>query len=216
MRVLRCGDRAALVEVDDLAAVLRLYNALRHDPPEGVTQLVPAARTVLVGFDPDSVGFERLADRLAERRDCGPAAAGGAAPATASPAVEVPDVEVPVRYDGQDLAEVAELTGLSEREVVARHTGGTHTVGFCGFAPGFAYIHGLDPALRVRRRDTPRTRVPAGAVALADGFTGVYPRESPGGWQIIGRTRLRVWDPDRDPPAVLAPGTRIRFVAVRR
>jgi 5-oxoprolinase (ATP-hydrolysing) subunit B len=95
-------------------------------------------------------------------------------------------VEVPVPYDGEDLDDVAQLTGMSPREVVARHCAGEHIVAFCGFSPGFAYITGLDPALRVPRRPSPRTKVPAGAIALADQFTGVYPRTSPGGWRIIG------------------------------
>jgi KipI family sensor histidine kinase inhibitor len=121
-------------------------------------------------------------------------------------------VEVPVHYDGPDLAQVAQLTGLDEAEVVRRHTGGDYRSGFCGFAPGFAYLTGLDPALHVPRRDDPRTRVPAGSVALADEFTAVYPRDSPGGWQLVGHSDIVLWDVERDPPALLAPGTPVRFV----
>jgi KipI family sensor histidine kinase inhibitor len=126
------------------------------------------------------------------------------------------EVVVEVRYDGEDLEEVASLTGLSSSEVVARHVGGAYVSAFCGFAPGFAYLTGLDPSLRVARRDSPRTRVPAGAVAIADEYTAVYPRESPGGWRIIGHTSTPVWDLAADPPTLLAPATRVRFVQVDR
>ncbi len=119
---------------------------------------------------------------------------------------------MPVRYDGPDLARVAELTGLDEAEVVERHTAGDYRSGFCGFVPGFAYLTGLVESLYVPRRDDPRTKVPAGSVALADEFTAVYPRDSPGGWQLIGHTDITLWDSDRDPPALLAPGTPVRFV----
>ena len=115
----------------------------------------------------------------------------------------------------QDLAEVAAISGLSQEDVVARHLRPEYQVAFCGFAPGFAYIVGGDPALRVPRRRNPRTAVPAGSVALADEFTGVYPRQMPGGWQLIGRTDAVLWDLDRDPPALLPPGTRVRFVEGR-
>ena len=114
-------------------------------------------------------------------------------------------------YDGPDLAEVARLTGLGEDEVVAAHAGTPWRVAFGGFAPGFAYLVGGDPRLQVPRRDEPRTRVPAGAVGLAGEFSGVYPRESPGGWQLIGRTDAVMWDLDRDPPALLAAGLTVRF-----
>jgi KipI family sensor histidine kinase inhibitor len=120
-----------------------------------------------------------------------------------------------VRYDGEDLPEVARMCGLTEREVAVRHLEATYLVAFCGFAPGFAYLTGGDPVLRVPRRADPRTRVPAGAVGLADEFTGVYPRPMPGGWQLIGRTDAVLWDLGREPPALLLPGTRVRFVERR-
>jgi KipI family sensor histidine kinase inhibitor len=125
-------------------------------------------------------------------------------------------VELPVTYDGPDLAEVAELTGMTVADVVARHTGATYTVAFGGFIPGFAYLVGLDPALRVPRRPSPRERVPAGSVAMADEFTAVYPAATPGGWRLLGTCTTTMWDLDRDPPALLTPGTSVRFVAVRR
>jgi KipI family sensor histidine kinase inhibitor len=199
LRVLPCGERAVLLELDGLDAVLGLHAALEADRPEGVEELVPAARTLLVAFDPARTGAERLSEALrAVRFQPG-------APVTGEL------VEVPVTYDGEDLEEVASLAEMSAEEVVRRHRDGEYVAAFCGFAPGFAYLDGLDEALHVPRRDSPRTRVPAGAVALADRFTAVYPRASPGGWRLIGRTELGLWDVSRDPPAVLVPGTRVRF-----
>jgi KipI family sensor histidine kinase inhibitor len=165
-----------------------------------VTELVPAARTLLVAFDRAATDAARLESALRERRW-----RPGAPP-------DGPLVEIPVTYDGEDLDAVAEHAGLDPREVVARHAAGRYVAAFCGFAPGFAYLTGLDERLHVRRRETPRTRVPAGSVAVADRFTAVYPRASPGGWQLIGRTNVALWDTHRDPPAVLVPGTRVRFV----
>jgi KipI family sensor histidine kinase inhibitor len=200
VRLLPCGERAVLAEVEDLAAVLGLHAALEAAALDGVVELVPAARTVLVAFDPArtdaaAVGAEvRALDWRPGARENGPL------------------VEVPVVYDGEDLDDVASLAGISREEVVRRHLGGEYVAAFCGFAPGFAYLDGLDPALRVPRRDSPRTRVPAGSVAIADRFAAVYPRESPGGWQLLGRTSLSLWDVAEDPPARLVPGTHVRFV----
>jgi KipI family sensor histidine kinase inhibitor len=200
VRLLPCGERAVLAEVDDLGAVLGLHAALEAAGLDGVVELVPAARTVLIAFDPGrtdatAVGSEvRALDWRPGAREDGPL------------------VEVPVRYDGDDLDAVASLAGISREEVVRRHLAGSYVAAFCGFAPGFAYLDGLDPALRVARRDSPRTRVPAGSVAIADRFAAVYPRESPGGWQLLGRTSLSLWDVAADPPARLVPGTRVRFV----
>ncbi|MCP3426914.1 urea amidolyase family protein [Rothia sp. AR01] len=136
-------------------------------------------------------------------------------PGTAGPRAGAPETVIPVRYDGEDLAEVAALTGLSPEEVVARHVAPRYTVAFTGFAPGFAYLSGGDTALTVPRRSTPRPRIPAGSVGLAGAFSGVYPRESPGGWQLIGRTGHRMWDLGREQPAALLPGAAVRFEAVR-
>jgi KipI family sensor histidine kinase inhibitor len=203
VRALAAGASAVLIELDSLDQVMGLDTALRRTPPVGTVDLVPAARTVLVIFDPARTSAERVVADISGR-PIGPATER-----------EGPLVEVPVAYDGEDLAEVAALSGLSERDVVARHVGPEYRVAFCGFAPGFAYIAGGDPALRVPRRRSPRTAVPAGSVALADEFTGVYPRQMPGGWQLIGRTDAVLWNLDRDPPALLPPGTRVRFVEER-
>jgi KipI family sensor histidine kinase inhibitor len=197
------GTSAVLIELDSLEQVIGLDAALRSTPPAGTVDLVPAARTVLVIFDPAATTAERVAADVAGRQITSVEERAG------------PLVEVPVVYEGEDLAEVAELSGLTEEEVIARHLQPEYRVAFCGFAPGFAYIVGGDPALRVPRRHSPRTAVPAGSVALADEFTGVYPREMPGGWQLIGRTDAVLWDLDRNPPALLPPGTTVRFVRER-
>jgi len=200
VRLRPAGERGLLVEVEDLETVHRLHAALRELGPPGVAELVPGYRTVLIVADPERAGvLDELAARLPglELPPAG-AVAGGT-------------VEVPVTYDGQDLPEVARLTGLAAEEVVRRHTEPEYTVAFLGFSPGFPYLVGLDPALEVPRRDTPRTSIPAGSVGLAGNQTGIYPTASPGGWQLIGRTDVTLFDPGRDPPALLAPGARLRF-----
>ncbi|MFE4517661.1 allophanate hydrolase subunit 1 [Kitasatospora sp. NPDC056783] len=205
MDILRYGSRALLVEVRDLDEAARLHTALRRDPLPGVLELVPAARTVLLRYDPRTTGPDRLTTALRAVDLRTAATAATAAPSGSG------SVEIPVRYDGADLAEVAELCGLTVTQVIARHCAATYRVAFCGFAPGFAYLTGTDPALRLPRRAVPRTRVPAGAVAVADEFTGVYPRESPGGWHLLGTTGTSLWNPQADPPTPLTPGTAVRF-----
>lgn len=201
---LRCGREAVLAEVDDLDQALALYAALRTAALPGVVDLVPAARTVLIRLDPAVTSPEQVRKATAGLPLDGPRRAGAGT------------VEIPVRYDGPDLADVARHTGLSPDEVVARHTGSRWTVAFAGFAPGFGYLTGGDPRLDVPRRDSPRTRIPAGSVGLAGRFSGVYPSDSPGGWQLIGRTTLRLWDLDRPEPALLVPGAEVVFTAVDR
>jgi KipI family sensor histidine kinase inhibitor len=200
-RIRPYGDRALLVELADTDHVVAWVDALREHGVPGVADVVPAAETVLVLAEEDEdVRVLRKALREVQ-------------PSTArSTAAEGDVVEISVRYDGPDLADVARLTGLSEDEVVAAHTGMTWRVAFGGFAPGFAYLVGEDDRLHVPRRDSSRTAVPAGAVGLAGDYSGVYPRESPGGWQLIGTTDARMWDLDRDPPALLSPGASVRFV----
>ncbi len=197
MRVRRCGESALLVETDE---VLGWYAALTARPLPGVVDVVPAARTLLVRYA--DVDVDALVARLSEVAPAEPAAVGGA------------PVTIPVRYDGEDLAAVAEAAGMSEDEVVSVHTGADYRVAFTGFAPGFGYLTGLDPRLHLPRRETPRTRVPAGAVAVAGEFTGVYPRPSPGGWHLLGSTTAPLWDPARETPALLRPGAAVRFSAV--
>ncbi len=200
MRFLPVNVDAVLVELDDLAQTLALFASLQAVPIAGIEELVPAARTVLVRFRPAATDAARLAEAM-RGRDL----------ATTAPAPRR-RIEIPVHYDGEDLAEVAERLGMAPDEVVRRHTGSDYAVAFTGFAPGFAYLTGGDPALDVPRRSVPRTRIRAGAVGLAGGFSGVYPRESPGGWQIIGTTDTPMWDLARPVPALLQPGDAVRFV----
>ncbi len=202
MRLLPCGDVGLLVELPGLDEVLALHAELAAEPLPGLADLVPAARTLLVRIDPARTTVADAARAVAQERTRPQQRAASAL------------VEVPVRYVGPDLAEVGRLTGLGERGVVEAHTAQPWTSAFAGFAPGFGYLVGSDDRLRVPRRPTPRTKVPAGSVGLAGEFSGVYPRESPGGWQLIGRTELRMWDLERDPPALLQPGVQVRFVAV--
>lgn len=203
MRFLANGRSGLLVECADLDEVIALAGALRASLPAGVADIVPAARTVLLDFDSRVTSHARLADAVR------------ALPLGAISHEAAGEVTLGVVYDGADLPDIAALTGLTPAEVVRRHLDATYTVAFVGFAPGFAYLVGGDPALNVPRRMTPRTRVPAGSVGLAGEFSGVYPREGPGGWQLLGRTDARIWDLDRTPPALLAPGTRVRFVALQ-
>jgi KipI family sensor histidine kinase inhibitor len=194
------GAFGVLAEVDDLSTVHRLASAVHAADLPGLVEVVPGYRTLLV-----TAGSAADLTRVRE----------------ALPALDLPQVEevrarlveVPVVYDGADLPEVAALTGLSEAEVVRRHTAPDYLVAFLGFAPGFPYLVGLDPALHVPRRRTPRTSVPAGSVGLAGPQTGIYPQPTPGGWQLIGRTQTVLFDVSREPPALLAAGDRLRFVA---
>ena len=195
MRLVTVGDDAVLVEVDDPRTAAALAAWVRAGGVAAL-EVVPAATTVLLdGVDPDVV-----------RAALGGWSGGGAVPTG-------PLVTIPVTYDGPDLGFVAERWRCSEEEVVRRHTSIELTSVFCGFAPGFAYLSGLPTSWAVPRLASPRPRVPAGAVALADRWGAVYPRASPGGWRIIGTTSLELWDAQQDPPALLAPGTRVRFEA---
>ena len=198
VRVLPYGDRALLVEVADLAEVAAVRSALARSPLPGQLDLVPAARTVLVVLDRPPAEFDVAALR---RLSLEPPPADD----------DVPVVELPVVFDGPDLDDVAELTGRSVPDFVDALTAAELTVAFGGFAPGFGYLTGLPEDLHVPRRSTPRTKVPAGAVGLAGPFAGAYPQASPGGWQLVGRTDAALFDVDRDPPALLSPGTRVRF-----
>lgn len=199
MRFLPVGPTAFLVELPDLAATLALFASLSGQPLDGVRDIVPAARTLMLRFgsraNASDLAAALLTRTLSERE------AGGTRM-----------VEIPVVYDGADLAEVAELLGTTTAEVIRRHTEAEYGVAFTGFSPGFAYLFAPEADLAVPRRQTPRTHIPAGAVGLAGEFSGIYPRESPGGWQIIGTTPLEMFDPAREPASLLAPGDRVRFV----
>jgi KipI family sensor histidine kinase inhibitor len=192
MKTLPVGRDAVLVEVTTSEEAVSLASWARA---RGLAQdVVPGAETVLLDGVSDRDGLD------------------GVLAGWESTAVEPrPLIEVPVSYDGPDLDHVAERWGCSVDEVVARHQATAFVSAFCGFAPGFAYLSGLDE--EVPRLATPRTRVPAGSVALAGRWCGVYPTQSPGGWRIIGHTDVPLWDPERAEPALLAPGTRVRFVA---
>lgn len=199
-----CGEQAWLLDFDDNRMVHRWAAAIRVAELPGVREVVPGLTTLLVTFDGDVTTASALRAALATVRP-GDAQAG-----------EREHHVIDVRYDGADLDDVSELTGLSVADVIAAHTGSVWNVAFCGFAPGFSYLVGGDPRLHVPRRDEARVRVPAGAVAIAGAFSAVYPRVSPGGWQLLGHTDAVLWDPDADPPAVLRPGAVVRFRDVGR
>ncbi|KMS78345.1 allophanate hydrolase [Streptomyces leeuwenhoekii] len=200
MNVLRVGEDALLVEVASGEEAQALHAELLRRRAEGslrAWEIVPAARTVLL---------DGLADRARAISELSAAEVPPAPPRAGDV------VELPVRYDGPDLGEVAAHWGVPEPEVARIHAGTEFRVAFCGFAPGFGYLTGLPARYHVPRRDTPRTAVPAGSVALAGPYTGVYPRSSPGGWRLIGTTDAVLWDHTRMPAALLSPGTRVRFV----
>jgi len=198
MHLRRCGRDAVLVEVDSLSEVAAVRAALHAAALPNLLELVPAARTVLISVHPgtDLTPVRRVLDTVDLTR-----------PAETTSR----EIRIPVHYDGPDLALVAETAGLTEAEVVALHSGTTYEVAFCGFAPGFGYLTGLPEPLRQPRLDSPRTKVPAGSVAIAGEFTAAYPRATPGGWRLLGHTDTTLFDPRRPEPALLAPGDRVRF-----
>ncbi|GGU68840.1 5-oxoprolinase subunit PxpB [Lentzea flava] len=193
MLLRRCGTDALLVEVDSLTEVAAVRAAL-HDL-DGVEELVPAARTVLV-----KGALPQVKEVLAT------------VDLTHAPETRSREVTIPVIYDGPDLTLVAETANVTPDEVVRLHTGATYEVAFCGFAPGFGYLTGLPEVLQQPRLDSPRTKVPAGSVGIAGEFTAAYPRSTPGGWRLIGRTEITLFDPAAETPALLAPGDSVRFV----
>ncbi|MDN5920189.1 MAG: allophanate hydrolase subunit 1 [Pseudonocardia sp.] len=199
-RVRACGRWALLLELDSAEEVAATARTLRAAALPEVVELVPAARTVLVEVLAGT-GLDRVRDAVSE---VDPSAAG---------ADEGARHTIPVVYDGEDLQLVADTAGIGTDEVVALHTGAEFTVAFCGFAPGFGYLSGLPEQLCQPRLASPRSAVPSGSVGLADVYSCVYPRRSPGGWRLIGRTDLTMFDAAADPPARLAPGDRVRFEA---
>jgi KipI family sensor histidine kinase inhibitor len=196
------GTRAVLAEVAGTQDVLALQALLLEHPLPGQLDVLAAAETVLVTAD-SPVSARRIAARLLQLDLTAPKRRDGEL------------VVIDTVYDGEDLAEVGKLTGLGTDGVIAAHTGQTWTVAFAGFAPGFGYMVGENQLLEVPRRSSPRTAVPAGSVALAGNYSAVYPRRSPGGWQLIGRTGAAMWDLDREQPALAAPGHQVQFRAVR-
>lgn len=213
-RVLPLGEAAWTVVLGSTVdravhrRVMALASRIQSAEIDGVVELVPAYAALTVRFDPLTVPAQALRARLVELAAREP---GGAGPAN-SPAPEpAPLLTIPVRYDGPDLAEVSRITGLAPESVVRMHSEREYVVYMLGFAPGWAYLGDLHPALVIPRRASPRVRVPAGSVAIAGGQTGVYPLPTPGGWHLIGSTDLRLFDPGRNPPALLTPGDRVRF-----
>ncbi|MGI5193766.1 5-oxoprolinase subunit B family protein [Streptomyces sp. CA-288835] len=200
MRALPVGEDSLLIDLETPREAQAMHAEVVRRRDAGLLtlrEIVPGEKTVLLYGVPDA---ERLRAEVSRWTVPESAADNG------------PLLEIPVRYDGADLSAVAQLWGVTEDEVARVHSGIEHRVAFCGFAPGFAYMTGLGEAFHVPRRDAPRTSVPKGSVALAGAYTGIYPRSSPGGWQLIGTTRVPLWDMEREPAALLSPGTRVRFV----
>lgn len=208
-RLLPFGEAAFLVELEQridpavaarARAIASAWESLGHGPAAATH-----AAALLV-FDPDRTRPEDA--ETAARSLLGRSAAASLETGRR--------VEIPTRYDGEDLEEVARMSGLTVAEVVDAHSGREHLAYCSGFVPGWAYLGPVDPRIVAPRRPSPRPRIPAGAVAVADGQTGVYPTATAGGWRLIGSTDVRLFDPDRDPPALIQPGDRVRFVPVRR
>lgn len=212
VRFLPCGDQAVTVEwgstIDEhinrqVHAFARKVEELFHP---AITEVVPTYRPATVHYRPEVLSYEELKQLLA------PLAQGGA-----EEAEELPVVEIPVCYGGEygpDLEEVAQHCSLTPEEVIARHTAPTYRIYMLGFTPGFPYLGGMDPSIAAPRRKEPRIHIPAGSVGIAGEQTGVYPIVSPGGWQLIGRTPLRLFDPQREQPILLSAGAGIRFVPI--
>ncbi|WP_394615048.1 5-oxoprolinase subunit PxpB [Lentzea sp. JNUCC 0626] len=193
MLLRRCGTDALLVEVDSLSEVAAVRAALQH--LDGIEELVPAARTVLVKGALNEV---RTILKTVDLKNV--------------PHTTPREITIPVIYDGPDLDLVAETAGTTPDDVVKQHTAATYEVAFCGFAPGFAYLTGLPHPLQQPRLDSPRTKVPQGAVGIAGEFTAAYPRSTPGGWRLIGRTEITLFDAKAETPALMQPGDQVRFV----
>lgn len=212
VRFLPCGDQAVTVEwgstIDErinrqVHAFARKVEELFHP---AITEVVPTYRSATVHYRPEVLSYEELNQLLA------PLAQG-----STEEAEELPVVEIPVCYGGEygpDLEEVAQHCSLTPEEVIARHTAPTYRIYMLGFTPGFPYLGGMDPSIAAPRRKEPRIHIPAGSVGIAGEQTGVYPIVSPGGWQLIGRTPLRLFDPQREQPILLSAGAGIRFVPI--
>ena len=212
VRFLPCGDQAVTVEwgstIDEhinrqVHAFARKVEALSHP---AITEVVPTYRSATVHYRPEVFSYEELKQLLLSLTQ-----------GSAEEAEELPVVEIPVCYGGEygpDLLEVAQHCSLTPEEVIARHTAPTYRIYMLGFTPGFPYLGGMDPSIAAPRRKEPRIHIPAGSVGIAGEQTGVYPIVSPGGWQLIGRTPLRLFDPQREQPILLSAGAGIRFVPI--
>lgn len=200
MLFLPVNDVSFLIELTDLAKTLALFDALSNAKLAGVVEIVPAARTLLIAFEPSLTNSRILQSAISAMKPSKQREVGEQC------------VEIPVVYNGEDLDDIARLLKLTREEIVRRHTESDYTVAFTGFAPGFAYLSGGDPIFDVPRRQSPRTVIPAGSVALAGRFSGIYPQASPGGWQLLGVTDVKMFDLERQPPALLQPGMRVKFV----
>lgn len=194
------GEGGLLVETADAAEAHALRRSLSQRRIPGLRELIPGYASLLIVVDPLSTDMDALAASLPAEMDPG--------------SRSVREHEFMVRYHGVDLESVAKHLGMEAEELVRRHAAPTYTVAFLGFAPGFPYLTGLDPALRLPRLSRPRTQVPAGSVAIADEFTGIYPQATPGGWHVLGSCEARLFDATRAEPALLAPGDRVSFKVV--
>ncbi|WP_084466697.1 5-oxoprolinase subunit B family protein [Nocardia arthritidis] len=210
------GDRALLITPQRREVVAELVTALRDRPVPGVQDLLPAAETILLTLDSpraaEAVRRALTSLLIALHAERPAAVSRGTLPDSPSHAEPV---SIPVRYDGADLDEVARTLEVTTREVIAAHTGTVWRCSFVGFAPGFGYLESPDGRLAVPRKAQARTSIPVGAVGLAGGYSAVYPRSTPGGWQLIGTTDLRMWDVERDPPALIRGGATVRFIDAR-
>ncbi|HET7922732.1 MAG TPA: 5-oxoprolinase subunit PxpB [Gammaproteobacteria bacterium] len=202
MNIRSFGDAALLIELPDAQAAQALCQALLVGASAGIEDVVPGFQSLLIRFDPLKQDAARLAERIRNSTY--------SLPFSSKPV----EHEIGMHYDGPDLSMIVQASGLSVEEIVHRHSRAVYRVAFIGFAPGFPYLTGLDPALHLPRHKTPRVHVPAGAVAIADQFCGIYPRSSPGGWHLIGTTDASLFDADRDAPCLLSPGDTVRFRAL--
>lgn len=205
VQILHAGSRALLIAPEDHTRVDALASTLRDGGLAGISDVLPAAQTILVTTEPhvELRALEQSIQRAIATAD----------DVDTKAVLDTELIRIPVSYEGSDLEDVASILGISVEAVVQEHTSRTWTCAFVGFAPGFAYLVSSTPGLVVPRREQSRTAVPPGAVALADGYSAVYPRRSPGGWQIIGATAASTWDLARSQPALIRPGCRVQFYA---